>query len=80
MFHLSQLSSSLSASTTQVINGLKTLCTKKVDSTHEVNDVICNESLDEVFILDYVFYLYFEGRFVLMFFLQHFAAGGEELQ
>lgn len=48
MFHLSQLSCSLSASTTQVINGLKTLCAKKIDSSHEIHNVICNESLDEV--------------------------------
>ncbi|XP_026282069.1 ATP-dependent zinc metalloprotease YME1 homolog isoform X1 [Frankliniella occidentalis] len=43
VYHLYQLSNSLSASTTEMVNSLRTMCTHNVDSP----DILCKQSLEE---------------------------------
>ncbi len=54
VYHLYQLSNSLSASTTEMVNSLRTICTntKKIDSP----DVLCKQSLEEVSVLEFIDY------------------------
>ncbi|KAJ1519313.1 hypothetical protein ONE63_004612 [Megalurothrips usitatus] len=47
VYHLSQLSNCLSATTSQIVNGFKTLNTQKTTNSQDQSDIICKESLDE---------------------------------